>query len=457
MGAYKIADHLRKNNITVQVIDYIHMMDSMTIVNYVRKFLPKDKTRRSVLGLSTTFFYVENNLMPKILINALAILKAEYPELKTVAGGAHAHQLRRKDNFIDFAVYSYAEDVSLELISGLLQKTQLNPDFKINRKLFKDNTEFDITKDIHTWAPEDCIRPDESLPLEISRGCIFKCRFCRYPYIGKKKNDYIKCIDNIKQEMIDNFVKYRTTKYYILDDTFNETPEKVKEFRDMVQSLPFKISWVGYLRVDLIERYPETVAWLKESGLVGAFFGIESFHPEASKVVGKAFSGKKAKEFLVDLKQNIWGNDVNITVSLIIGIPGEDLAHAKETNRWLIANGIDSWSWHLLALNNNPKKADASEFERNPGKYGITINGNDWHNGYHSRKEVTTWFKELKKETLDSVQKPSNWRSIEYAQWYDLNMVIRQPLDSYAGDIGERKTKWFQQYINKLDQLPEAE
>jgi len=459
MGAYKIADHLRKNGISVQVIDYIHMMNTETMLTYIRKFLPKDKNRPSILGLSTTFFHIDEKtkLMPDLVLEAVKTIKEEYPLLKVVAGGSRSHQLNRKLNYVDWSIYSYSEDIALELFNGILRKTPMPFEFKIEKKLYKENSVFDITEDCLKFIKEDCVRPNEALPLEISRGCIFKCTFCRFPYIGKKKNDYIKCTDRIREELIYNWENFGTTNYYLMDDTFNETPQKVKEFRDMTLTLPFKLNWVSYLRADLIERFPETAVWLKESGCRGAFFGIESFHPEASKLIGKAWSGKKAKEFLIDLKQNIWKDDVNITVSLIIGIPPEDLDHALETNAWLYENDIDFWGWHLLALNDNDRRKDMSDMEKDPAKYGITITGSDWHNGYVSRDEAAQWFKVLKKDTHGKLNRVSNWRTVEYGQWYDLEMVLRTDLDDYIDTLPEKKRNWFNMYIDLLNQLPESE
>ena len=458
MGAYKIADHLRNNGISVQIIDYIHMMDTETIISYVKKFLPTDKSLPSILGLSTTFFYIEDKKIPSGLIETIVAIKQEYPNCKIVAGGSRAHNLHQKSNHLDWSIYSYSEDITLRLFNGILGKTKFPIDFKLNKKLFEDNTVFDITQDSHRFRKEDCIRPNEALPLEISRGCIFKCTFCRFPYIGKKKNDYIKCVDRIKEELIYNWETFGTTNYYVMDDTFNETPQKVKEFRDMVQELPFKFQWVGYLRCDLIERFPDTAGWLLESGLVGAFFGIESFHPEASKLIGKAWSGKKAKEFLVDLKHNIWKDKVNITVSLIIGLPPETLEDALETNRWLTEHGINFWRWHLLALSRKgaDKRKDLSEIEKDPEKYGFTINENDWHNGLISRETATEWFKILNKDSAGKVEQVSNWRSIEHAQWYGLDEVLNAPLSKFT-DIKIKKADWFNQYVKLLDNVPPAD
>ena len=61
------------------------------------------------------------------------------------------------------------------------------------------------------WNKNDCIQTGETLPLEISRGCIFKCKFCRYPYIGKTKNDFSKSIDNVVEELEYNYNNFKNS------------------------------------------------------------------------------------------------------------------------------------------------------------------------------------------------------------------------------------------------------
>ena len=193
-GAYVIAHHLRKNDISTQVIDYVQCMTDDQLISLIRKFLPKDKNKACILGLSTTFFQYKNKKLPANILNAVKTIKLEYLNLKVVAGGARAHQLPMKANGVDYSIYSYSEDVALDLFNGLLGKTPLHYDFKLNKKFNKENVKFDIVESDFRFIKEDCIRPKESLPLEISRGCIFKCKFCRFPHIGKKKNDYIRCV-----------------------------------------------------------------------------------------------------------------------------------------------------------------------------------------------------------------------------------------------------------------------
>jgi hypothetical protein len=460
-GPYVIAHHLRKNNISVQVIDYIQFLSDTQLISLIKKFLSKDKNKSCILGISTTFLQPVDNLLPSNVVDAIKNIKLEYSNLKIVAGGAHAHHLWMKDNYIDYSIFSYSEDVALELFNGILGKTPLPHDFKLNTKILRDNVNFDIVQSDFRFVKEDCIRPNESLPLEISRGCIFKCKFCRYPHIGKKKNDYIRCIDQIRAELIHNYETFGTTNYYVLDDTFNETPEKVKAFYDMTQTLPFKINWCAYIRADLIHRFPETAMWLKDSGLIGAFFGIETFHPEASNLIGKAWSGKHGKDFILELKNNIWGDDVIITLSLILGIPPETWEDILETQQWIVDNKIDSWTWHSLAINGNPNKSnDKSEFEKDPTKYGFTFpnpaNLKDWHHNSITKKQVDEWYNNA--ETLfDKSIRLGSWNIIEILNYFDKEVAMSDNFKkNFFKEINDKRTAWNALYIKMLEELPDA-
>lgn len=460
-GPYVIAHHLRKHNISVQVIDYIQFLTTEDLLDLVRKFLPKDKNKPCILGISTTFLQMEEKSLPKHILEAIKTIKVEHPNLTVVAGGARAHQIQLKANGIAYGIYSYSEDTTLKLFNSLLGRTPLDHKFKFNKKIVQENTEFDQVESDFRFVDEDCIRPNESLPLEISRGCIFKCKFCRFPYIGKKKNDYIRCVNQIRAELIYNYEKFGTTKYYILDDTFNETPEKVKDFHDMVQSLPFKIFWCAYLRIDLIHRFPETAVWLKDSGLVGAFFGIESFHPEASALIGKGWSGKHGKDYILELKNNVWGKDVIMTISLIMGIPHEKWEDILETQQWLIDNEIDSWGWHGLAMSGKPDKTDQSEFEKNPDKYGFTFptpgDYNDWHHPLVTKQEVDEWYRTANK-TFKAPKRIGAWDLMEVLNYFDKDVAMSlELLANLKSETTERRMHYTKLYFEMLQDLPAAE
>jgi glycosyltransferase involved in cell wall biosynthesis len=94
----------------------------------------------------------------------------------------------------------------------------------------------------------------------------------------------------------------------------------MKEWHKMVTSLPFKINYTAYLRADLLDRYEDVPYMLAESGLLTAFHGIESLGEKASTVIGKGWSGKKARDYIPKLYHDIWDNKVYQTLSFIIGL-----------------------------------------------------------------------------------------------------------------------------------------
>ena len=186
---------------------------------------------------------------------------------------------------IDGCVGKLLPNVQVEIVNG---------NKHLSEHLVK-NKLFNFTDDNHRWSYRDCIQPNEILPIEFARGCIFKCSFCTYPHIGKHKNDYTKHLEYIKEELMYNYDNFGTTAYYVVDDTFNADDDFIKSFTDMSKSLPFKLKYSCYLRGDLLHGNPETEDMFLENGLVSCFFGIETFDEELAKMVGKPWSAKHAK------------------------------------------------------------------------------------------------------------------------------------------------------------------
>jgi len=244
--------------------------------------------------------------------------------------------------------------------------------------------------------------------------------------LGKKKLDYIRGMEFLKEEILYNYENFGTTSYYIIDDTFNDTETKMKAFYDMTQTLPFKITYSSYIRADLVHRFPDTAYYLKESGLYGAFFGLESLHDEASKTVGKAWSGKTAREFIPELYHNIWGHNVPIHTNFIVGITGETIESIDSTADWFIQNDLHSITFERLGLNgpdDGPVWSIKSEFDKNASKYGFTMLPSqpnsifaNWKNDNWTRDTAGYHADRLNKKLADH-RKIVTW-SIPNVMWY---------------------------------------
>ena len=397
IGPYKVAHWIRKHGHTCQVIDYVDRMTEDQLVAVIKKFITANT---KIIGFSSTF--LSNNIykwknkasyrIPEHFILAIKRIRKEYPHIKIANGGYMADRVSGW-NVVDVSIMSYtaaSEDVFLEYLNHLKSGTPpplgriILPGMlkgeKVKSRMLYDTArepKYNIESDDFQFILQDCILPGEPLPLDISRGCIFACKFCQYPHLGKKKMDYVRGMEYLEQEIRYNYEKFGTTGYYLLDDTFNDTEFKVKAFYDMTQRLPFKITFSSYLRADLLYTFPDSALVLQEAGLTGAYHGIESFHPEASKIIGKAWSGKHGKEFLPKLYHDIWKNQVPMHTNFIVGITGDTPQNIIDTVDWYVGNKMHSIQFSNLGLFGPNSKGSRytmlSEFDKNADKYGYTF------------------------------------------------------------------------------------
>jgi len=370
IGAYQIAHWLRQHDFSCQVIDHIHRWDTETIVAMTEHFIGSETV---AIGLSTTFMftvgetesYKDSDIPQSAFPNAVSFLKKKYPHIKFILGGASVMlELYEHSNLFDIKLGGFGESSIIETMTRL----------KYSGIYKRPPDTFDIKAASHRWHTDDVIQQGEALPIEIGRGCIFKCKFCRYRLTGKEKGSYIRDMNCIKEEILDNYEKFGTTDYFLLDDTFNEDPDKIASWHKMTETLPFKIRATAYTRADLVWSTPETAYMLQEGGIVSTFIGVESFHPKASMAVGKGWMGKHGKEWLPYLKDELWKGKMCISMGFIIGLPGEPESSMYNSLQWLVDNKINSWRFRTLQITPNATHLeDISEFERDVEKYGYSF------------------------------------------------------------------------------------
>lgn len=463
LGPYQLGFWLEQQGYSYQVIDFIQNgpLGSMPVdelVAITEKFItPQTK----VIGLSSTFFYIQTankvNALPDVFKEAMDIIKSKYPFIKFVLGGNKAELYTSEDtNLFDAVVVGLAEDVMLELLKFYDNKS---PEPK-SRRLLQHKTKFyyaddvidkkfDIQTSRHIWSDKDCIMPGESLPLELSRGCIFKCKFCQYPLLGRSKYDYTRSMECVREELVYNYEKWGVTNYYLLDDTFNDTVQKVQDFYEMTKTLPFKIQYATYLRADLLHRFPETIPWLKDSGLIGAFFGIETFHVDASKSIGKGWSSK-SKEFLLWLVNTAWQNKVVVHFGMIAGIPGESVESILESATWLKANDIHTWNFKSLGIAKYNGHVFASEYAKEAEKYGFTWPDPDNIYAWYNTKTKMSYKTAIKLEKFANSMRAEHTRthlSLEALDsWCIMSLLT---LGHNISDIVQDGNRWSNRWINR--------
>lgn len=397
IGVYKVARELRLAGFEVAVLHHAHVFEFEEIL-HILNHLISDKTL--FVGFNNMFYktftkqtanelhkggvvYGEREL-GSMLPHGVDynqrlrdFIKNKNPNCKLVLGGPTASDI--SDNKIfDYVVVGYADISAVNLTEHLNNSLiKLNKSYKsIHGPIIVNDAKadgFDFANSAMAYKSYDCILPRETMTMEIGRGCIFNCAFCSYPLNGKKKLDFIKCSDNILKEMLENYERYGVTRYQMLDDTFNDSIEKVRMMSDISKKLPFKLEYWAYLRLDLMTAHPETVDLLFDSGLRGCFFGIETFNKETGSIIGKGMSMDRMVDTLRYIKSK-WGDEVMLHGSFIAGLPKESKDSLYRTFDILMADDrpLDSWIMRGFHLDDRSVNDDGffSRIALDPEKFG---------------------------------------------------------------------------------------
>jgi radical SAM superfamily enzyme YgiQ (UPF0313 family) len=424
LGAYRVATELRNHGYSVKVVDFISQW-----LNEPTEFL---KLLNLVIGPNTLFvgfsgtFFSNRNIKSKISnyndffgqwspwpveaekMNVyLKYIKKTFPHVKTVYGGiSEPYNIARVAKFVDFVVSGLADNTAIELADHLSKKTSLKymigPDS--SKIIAHDITakSFDFPKSKVEYRVEDHIMPGEILPLETSRGCLFKCSFCDYPLIGRRKGDpeYHKNTDTFAEELKNNYNNYQIDTYMMVDDTFNETTGKLEELLRARDKSGIDIKFSAYIRADLLIRFPEQVKLLNDLGMVSAFFGIESLYRPSAMAIGKSTHPDKIKDLFYKLKQDWIGDELRILGSFIIGLPEDNPETLSTWLPWLENNDcpIDMLNINAMAL------SSLSDIGKYPEKYGYTIDKETgmWSNKYWNLGDVKKYTNELRNRYWNS-------------------------------------------------------
>jgi len=381
-GAARLRTFLEKHNYNIEVIDYFGTFNKQELEQLCSKYISQ---KTLFVGISITFIYAFDNV--NYLFNHI---KEKYPHVKTLIGGNETPITGIDLKKVDKIFWGYAEEAVLHYLKFLSKKLLNDLPWEIYRETRSINAEMLYKNDTHDlsikWLESDLIKHN-FLPIEISRGCIFRCRFCAFPLLGKKKNDYIRDVENLSEELKRNYELFGVNNYWFNDDTFNDNVAKIEYVAEAIEKSGVKITYTAFLRADLIERFPETISMLADTGLVAATFGLETFHPEAKKAIGKGLDTERQFEAIRQLKKY---KPIYTYTGMICGLPGEPISSVLKSQQMLIDQNfevIDNWDWWPLLIRKN-SVSRLSEFEKEYEKWGYTEMEKDEYFKPNNNKDV---------------------------------------------------------------------
>jgi hypothetical protein len=427
IGAYKCAHVLRKNGYRCLVVRLFGWYDIAELKMLLDRAVGE---HTCMIGFSTTFLR-QKILTPDqgyqydILPNDQVFPQGkevedefvEYclklnPRIKFVAGGAGVTENWQNRN-MNYAFIGFSESSIVNLMDHLARNKELTSSRKniwgitiVDDRLAAG---YDFMHDCMEWLPEDVVNV-KVLPIEIGRGCIFRCRFCSYPLNGKKNLDFVKLPDLLYQELQSNYDRYGIRDYNIVDDTFNDHIEKLKALSEMVQRLSFQPRFWGYNRLDLICTHSETLPMLHDIGLRALYFGIETLDLKTGRIIGKGFDRQRQ----IIMIQHIRNHYPNMFMhgSFIAGLPEESMQSMKSTYDLLQKQEIPLHSWNVKPLNIFLKSGFPSDIDLNWKKYGYLDSGKadpfganlspallNWSNKHTTLECVTNLCKEVMTES----------------------------------------------------------
>lgn len=385
-GPYVLASYLRRLGFRVQIIDYSSVFADNGILHIIRTCVGKDTI---AVGISDTFSYYSTHINSfrknKFTEHGWPFYREERiqmfvdevkrvnSETQIIMGGAKSTRYHVKPPYIDVMFRGFAEaSLASYLVSRKLGK---RPESVIDELPIADWKEFPTH-----FATEDNVLPNETLPLEISRGCIFNCKYCSYPRKGAKDFDYIKSEEALYETLWINYSEYGVRRYMLTDDTHNDSMFKLERLLKVAQRLPFKLEYSSYIRVDLLHRYPEMIDLLKEIGLKGAMMGIETLNWETGRIIGKGLHPEKTLETLHRMRES-WGDTIGMQGMFILGLPRQSYEDAVK-----MCEQISAWDFPLhealfFPLYLMPNAKVRSAFDNDWKSFGYVLEEkNKWTN-----------------------------------------------------------------------------
>ncbi len=370
----QVASVVMKYNHRVLFIDAIaEQLSFNDIIEKLKKFNPD-----LVMYTITTYLFHQTRKWIKAI--------KEKINVPTVVGGAHLF-LYPKETLhypeIDFGligeaeltIKEFLEAIGNSLISEKNQKNnkrRLNLD-KINSKLLKiQGICFRYKGKIIVNYPKEKLKNLDTAPyparflidntkyysiisqkrnyssIITMRGCPYHCIFCEQ----KSKYSRMRSPENVVDEIISSYYNYGIREFEFFDPTFTLNKNRTIEICKGIVNSKIKIIYSIRTRADLIDD--EIAEWLKKSGCIRVYLGIESSNQKILDFIRKDITPKRIKRTVNILRKH----KIKVFGYFMFGLPFDTPKTIKNTINFAKSLKLDFVQFSELSILPNTELYD---------------------------------------------------------------------------------------------------
>ncbi|HAM34314.1 MAG TPA: hypothetical protein DEB40_09300 [Elusimicrobia bacterium] len=257
--------------------------------------------------------------------------KAANPRVTVIAGGPHTLLFPKEtaaQPAVDLVCQGEGEKALCEVVARLLGERPVagianiwtkedgvpvppavfeNAFENIDEMPFTDQAFVGVDRYYHPFLHD----PGGLLVVATARGCPFRCTYCNSA--GRKAR--LRSIGSIVDEIQRKVERFKVRNVFLIDDTFNITPQRVREFSRELSRRGLAIAWAFRGRANGLDD--ATLRAAREAGLVHVSIGVEDFTDEGLRAIHKGVTLDEVRQAFLRCRQH----GVQTTANFIIGLP----------------------------------------------------------------------------------------------------------------------------------------
>jgi radical SAM superfamily enzyme YgiQ (UPF0313 family) len=331
LGPMFVASYLKKNSQhEVKILDcQVLRLNEEQIKHEIREFKP------DVVGVCawTDFWYDAWRV--------IQLAKEVDPKIHVTVGGPHVGiyaDVTLQHSGCDSVVVGDGEIPFSWLVNGLSNDYRPShlPGLHFKEHGVKaGHDEFYIHGDLDSLPPPDremlpyrmyhsvVARNDFVTTMITSRGCPYKCTFCKLSF----QKTLSRSADDVLNEM-EQIAALGIREIEVYDDTFTWSKKRLVEICKGIVDRGLEFDWA--IRDRVSSPTPETMEWLAKAGCRRIHFGIESGSNKTLKTIKKSINTDQAIEAVQLAKKH----GIQVLTYFMLGLPGETVEDMRETVRF---------------------------------------------------------------------------------------------------------------------------